>query len=60
MSNEDRTIMAINIAQDIFNHMSEEVLQQICKERYIKLTSQLKPYPGRLYVKGKKTNLESI
>ena len=49
--------MDINSAHDLFNHMSEQVLRQTCKERNIKLMGQLKPYPGYLYAKTKRKRI---
>ena len=52
-----RHTMDINAAHDLFNHMSEQVLHQTCKERKIKLTGQLKPCPGCLYAKAKRKRI---
>ena len=52
-----RNTMDINQVHDLFNHMSEQVLRQTCKERKIKLTDQLKPCPGCLYAKAKRKRI---
>ena len=49
--------MNINVAHNLFNHISEQVLQQTCKERNIKLTGQLKPCQGCLYAKSKRKRI---
>ena len=47
----------INHAHDIFNHMSEQVLEQKCKEHNISLTGKLQACPGYLYAKAKMTKI---
>ena len=46
--------MEINHAHDIFNHMSEQVLKQTCKEHNTYLTGKLQTCLGCLYAKTKR------
>ena len=52
-SKDAKVRMDINHAQDIFNHMSEQVLTQTCKEHNITLIGKLQTYSGCLYAKAK-------
>ena len=52
-----RNTMDINQVYDLFNHMSQQVLRQPCKDTKIKLMGQLKPCPACLYAKAKRKRI---
>ena len=47
----------INYTHKIFNHKSEQILQQTCKEYNIKQTGKLQPWLGGLDVKAKRKRI---
>ena len=49
--------MDINYAHDIFNHTSDQVLRQTCKEHKIRLTGRLQQCPGCLNAKAKRKRI---
>ena len=52
--------MDINLAHDVFKHLSPEVLRRTCRDLYIKLTGNWKPCPGCMYAKAKQKNVKKF